>query len=96
MSNLTRIEVNDFNIENSYTIEDIKNKKEISLISIEDAFRTKPSIKLDNRKTELFLNGVQLTYNEPDNIYRIYNNSTFLGLGIVKNNLLKRDVIIDN
>jgi len=94
MSNLIRTEVNDFNIENAYTIEDIKNKKEISLISIEDAFKTKPSIKLDNRKTELFLNGVQLTFNEPDNIYRIYNNNMFLGLGIIKNTLLKRDVII--
>jgi len=94
MSNLIRTEVNNFNIENAYTLEDIKNKKDITLTSIEDVFKTKPYINLDNRKTELFLNGVQLTFNEQDGIYRIYNNNTFVGLGIVKNNLLKRDVII--
>jgi len=94
MSNLTRTEVDDFNIKNAYTLDDIKNKRAIDLINIEDVFKTKPSIKLDERKTGLFLNGVQLTYNEEDNIYRVYNESEFLGLGIVKNNLLKRDVII--
>lgn len=94
MSNLTRTEVDDFNIKDAYTLDEIKNKKALDLISIEDVFKTKPSIKLDERKTGLFLNGVQLTYNEEDNIYRVYNESEFLGLGIVKNNLLKRDVII--
>jgi len=94
MSNLIRTEVNNFNIENAYTLEDIKNKKDITLTSIEDVFKTKPYINLDNRKTELFLNGVQLTFNEQDGIYRIYSNNTFLGLGIIENNLLKRDVII--
>lgn len=94
MSNLTRTEVNDFNIKNAYTLEDIKNKQDISLISIEEVFKTKPSINLDDRKRDLFLNGVQLTFNEQDDVYRIYNNNMFLGLGIVKNNLLKRDIII--
>lgn len=94
MSNLTRTEVDDFNIKNAYTLDDIKNKRALDLINIEDVFKTKPSIKLDERKTGLFLNGVQLTYNEEDNIYRVYNESEFLGLGIIKNNLLKRDVII--
>lgn len=92
MSNLQRTEVNDFTIEKSYTIDDIKSKR-ISLISIEEAFKTKPSINLDDRKTKLFLNGVQLTVKKENGIYRIYNNK-FLGLCIINNNLLKRDVII--
>lgn len=97
MSNLTRTKVNNFSIENAYTLEDIKNKKELSVISIEDIFKTKPIIVLNERKKELFLNGVQLTYEQIDDVYRIYSNNTFLGLGIVKNNLLKRDIIvIDN
>lgn len=97
MSNLTRTKVNNFSIENAYTLEDIKNKKELSVISIEDIFKTKPSIVLNERKKELFLNGVQLTYEQIDDVYRIYSNNTFLGLGTVKNNLLKRDIIvIDN
>lgn len=94
MSNLTRTEVDNFSIENAYTLEDIKTKKDILFISIEEVFKTNPSINLDDRKKELFLNGVKLTFNEPENVYRIYNNDIFIGLGILQNNLLKRDIII--
>ena len=51
-------------------------------------------IDLNDRKLELFLNGVQLTHELEDNTYIIYNKNKFIGLGIVKNNLLKRDIVI--
>ena len=51
-------------------------------------------IDLNDRKLELFLNGVQLTHDLEDGLYRIYNNNNFIGLGIVKNKLLKRDIVI--
>ena len=38
--------------------------------------------------------GVKLTYKLNDGIYRIYNSDKFIGLGIVENELLKRDIII--
>jgi len=94
MNNLTRTKVNEFDIKNACTLESIKNTENLSLISIEEIFNTKPNINLNNRKKELFLNGVKLSVDGKDNIYRIYNNNTFLGLGIVKDNLLKRDVIV--
>ena len=47
------------------------------------------------RKTELFLNGVQLTNAFNDGVYRVYTNDKFLGLGTIKNGLLKRDIIIE-
>ena len=55
-----------------------------------------PKIILNERKKELFLNGVMLTFELEENIYRIYSgkNEDFLGLGVVKNSLLKRDVIL--
>jgi len=43
---------------------------------------------------QLFLNGVKLTWQVEDGIYKIYNNGNFIGIGTVKNNLLKRDIII--
>ena len=46
------------------------------------------------QKLELFLNGVQLTRELGDGVYRIYNNNKFIGLGIINDNLLKRDVVI--
>ena len=91
MQELTRTKVNQFKIENSCEIDDIDETK---IITIEELFNNKEKIELDNKKLELFLNGVQLTYNNKDGIYRIYNYNNFIGLGVIKDNLLKRDIII--
>lgn len=54
-------------------------------------------IVLNAKKLKLFLNGAQLTYQLPDGLYRIYNeNKNFVGIGITKNNLLKREIIVEN
>lgn len=97
MKALTRIKVDNFKIEDSITIDEIKENTEMikeKIISIEKIFMDKQRINLNERKKELFLNGVRLTFENPNDIYRIYNNNEFLGLGIVEDNLLKRDVII--
>lgn len=100
MYNLNRIQVGDFDISNAISIEEIQkneNSKEIlekHLITIEEIFDSKENIEVNNRKLQLFLNGVKLTYNKPDEIYKIYNKNKFIGTGVVKNNLLKRDIVI--
>lgn len=97
MKELTRTNVNEFKLENAVTIDEIKENSLIvkeKVINIETIFKDKPELKLNDRKKELFLNGVRLTFEEPNDIYRIYNNNEFIGLGIVQDNLLKRDVII--
>lgn len=92
MKELCRIKVNEFDIKNSVTLDDIKNGN-VQVINIEEIFKLQSCIKLNNRETKLFLNGVKLSVNKSDDLYRIYN-STLLGLGLVENNLLKRDVIV--
>ena len=52
-------------------------------------------IDLNDRKLQLFLNGVMLTFHENDGVYRIYNNQKFIGLGVIKKELLKRDIVIE-
>lgn len=97
MKELTRTNVNEFKLGNAVTIDEIKENSLIvkeKVINIEKIFKDKPELKLNDRKKELFLNGVRLTFEEPNDIYRIYNNNEFIGLGIVQDNLLKRDVII--
>lgn len=94
MKNLIRTKVDQFDIKDAYTLENIKNEATVSLMSIEDVFKSKQNICLNNKKTILFFNGVKVSVECEDGIYRIYNNNLFLGLGIVNNNLLKRDVII--
>lgn len=97
MKELTRTRVDEFKLENAVTIDQIKENSLIvneKIISIESIFMDKPQINLNNRKKELFLNGVRLTFEKPNDIYRIYNNNEFIGLGTIKDNLLKRDVIV--
>lgn len=95
MKELQRTSVNQFNIEKSISIDDLDNiNVQEKIISIEKVFEDKTKIDLNNRKLELFLNGVQLTHYLEDELYRIYNNNSFIGLGIVKNKLLKRDIVI--
>lgn len=99
MSQLERIQVGEFNIINSITIKELKENKENkefiekNIITIERFFKNKDSIQLDNRKLQLFLNGVQLTFKNKDGIYKIYNNNKFIGTGTINNQLLKRDII---
>ena len=95
MKELQRASVNQFNIQDSILLDDLDNINiGERIILIEKVFEDKPRIDLNNRKLELFLNGVQLTHELDDELYRVYNNNNFIGLGIVKNKLLKRDIVI--
>jgi tRNA pseudouridine55 synthase len=86
-----------FRIEKAIGIEKIKDNKNLvyeNIINIEKIFSENKSIILDNRKLELFLNGVMTSMEKQEGLYKVYCNNEFIGLGIVKNKLLKRDVII--
>lgn len=92
MKELKRTQVGEFKIEDSISIEELEEKKEC--ITIEKYFKNYKNINLDSKRLQLFLNGVKLTWQVEDGIYKIYNNGNFIGIGTVKNNLLKRDIII--
>ena len=97
MNELIRIKVGEFDIKDTISIEKIKNNENIlqeKLISIEDFFKNKTKIELTDKELELFLNGVKLNKNYEDEIYRVYNNNKFIGLGSIENKKIKRDVII--
>lgn len=96
MKELKRIQVGEFNIKDSITIEELENQEIVSnkFITIEKYFSNYENIVLNERKLQLFLNGVQLTYELKDGIYKIYKENEFIGIGTVKNKLLKRDIII--
>ena len=65
-----------------------------NIITIENLFKNKNSIEIDKRRLELFLNGVRLSTDLKSDIYRIYCEDKFVGIGEVKNKLLKRDIIV--
>ena len=97
MKELIRVMVDKFNIEDAITLESLKENPELAkekVVTIETVFEESGLLELDNRKLELFLNGVMLTFEKPDGVYRVYNNNKFIGLGNIKSKLLKRDVIL--
>ena len=98
MKELNRIQVGEFNIKDSVTIEEFKanieNKDYSNIIGIEEIFKEIPEITIKQREYEKYLNGVKIDTDNMDGIYRIYLDNKFSGLGIVENKKLKRDLVI--
>lgn len=101
MKELNRIRVGEFKIEQAVKISDIvkdgyidKNIIEKSIISLEDFFKDKSAVCLNDSNLFKFLNGVKVDVNLDDGIYKVYNKDIFIGIGTVQNNKIKRDIII--
>ena len=97
MKELKRTRVGEFEIEDTIKIQELENEeiKQSKFITIEKYFEKNERIVLEDAKLKLFLNGVKLTYNNKDGIYKIYNKNRFIGIGTIKNKLLKRDIIVE-
>ena len=97
MKRLKRVEVDKFRIEDAITLEEVDCNKERlqempAFITMESYFSNLAKIVLDE-KTK-FLNGQLLDYDLVDGIYNVYEKNEYLGIGIVKNRKLKRDIVI--
>ena len=101
MKELRREKVGIFDVDKAIKINDFKeNYLNIEymnrhFITIEDLFKESEKIKLDKKQLHLILNGVKIKVENENGIYRMYDvNNIFVGIGIVENNLLKRDIIL--
>ncbi|MCI8392987.1 MAG: hypothetical protein HFJ23_04025 [Clostridia bacterium] len=90
-----------FSIDKAIALEELEKNSEYTvyiqnrIIEIEDIFEKNENIILSQRELELFLNGVKIGTKNSDGIYKIYDEKqTFIGLGEVNSNRLKRDVVI--
>lgn len=99
MKELNRVQVGQFNLSQSVTVEELEQNRENEkfwnqhLITIQKFFENYPIIDLKKEKLNLFLNGVQLTNNNNNGLYQIKVNNTIIGIGNIKNKLLKREII---
>ncbi len=96
MSYLKREKVGEFEISQSIKINEIKDNFNLNkLITIEDFFKDKKEIMLSPRSFVAFINGVKLMDDNEDGVYKIYNkDKEFVGIGIIKDGILKRDIVI--
>ena len=102
MKELQRTMVGNFKIEDSVTIEELKenfDKKDFlnqKIISLESFFSKKDKVILGNKQLSLLLNGVLIGANYSDDIFRIYNeNGIFIGIAVATNGKLKRKIIVE-
>ena len=96
MKEVNRTKVGRFSIENSITIEELENNKkniEEKIITMQELFEENPTINLKKEQLEKFLNGVKINVKLENGIYNVYEEK-YIGLGIVKDNKLKRDIIL--
>lgn len=99
MKELNRLQVGEFYIKDAVTISEMKEKIEAgnleSIITIEEIFKNNPQIQLEQEQIEPYINGVKINTKKTNGVYRIYKpDGTFIGLGIVENSKLKRDLVI--
>lgn len=93
MTELRRIQVGDFTIDQAVKVKDVK---EDDIITLEELVDKEVIIKRD----QIFKlkNGVSLYVNQPDGIYKIYIDNyvkkKFIGIGILKDKYLKREIIL--
>ena len=97
MKELNRVQVGQFNLNQAITVEELEKNKEKflnqHLITVQNFFEKYPIVELKEEKLKLFLNGVQLTNNNDDGLYQIKVNNVVVGIGTIKNKLLKREII---
>ena len=97
MKELNRTRVGEFEINQAIKISDVENIKDLSnlkFISIEEFFKNKKSVSLSEEKLVKFLNGVKVFVGFDDGIYKVYNNKEFVGIGVVKDKKIKRDIVV--
>lgn len=93
MSALKRTRVGEFSIEQAITVEELQEQN-LNYLTIEELFQKRPMLTITKNRLTPFLNGVKLTMKKPDGVYRIYCEDKFLGIGVVENEFLKRDIIL--
>jgi len=101
MKELNRIRVGIFGIEKAITIEELEsniyNENFINehFISIENTFEAKKCVVIPENRLKHFFNGVKLSFDLDDGLYRIYDeNNNFIGIGSARKKLIKREIIL--
>ena len=92
---IRRTKTNGFDIKNAVKLDFLENlvnnggDANTYLLSSDCALGDIPVINLNNEDTELYKNGGFIKTDETNGLRRIYNNKTFIGIGVIKNGLIR-------
>ena len=90
LSFLLRTKMGIFDIENSYTLEEIEKAKEDVLTKdLRPLLSESPSMMVDDKRQDDFLHGKRFPVNEDDHDHvAVFHENTFLGMALVKDHVL--------
>lgn len=90
MTNLVRIKMGDFDIENSFSLEDIEKHKEKSILSLDKVFNAFEKIEIIDENVDKLLNGqsIMTDFKNTDDII-VLNNNEVVGIGKIFESKLK-------
>ena len=100
MKELRRVQVGEFLIKDSITVEDLQKNEDNKdfilshFIDLQKYFAKFRIIELSQEEARKFLNGVKLSSNKENINYRVQSENKLISTGILENNKLKRDIII--
>lgn len=100
MKELQRAKAGKFEIGQAVTVDDIEkninNEEWINrnIIKLEDLLADNDKIIIHESNLEKFYNGVKIHVNGRDGVCSVYCNGKFLGSGVVKDNNIKRDIVL--
>lgn len=100
MKELQRAKAGKFEIGQAVTVDDIEkninNEEWINrnIIKLEDLLADNDKIIIHESDLEKFYNGVKIHVNGRDGVCSVYCNGKFLGSGVVKDNNIKRDIVL--
>lgn len=101
MKELNRVKVGKFEIDEAITVEELEKNilnEEFLIkhfITVETLFEEAKAITVKDNRIKHLLNGVKLSFDLEDGLYKIYDEKRkFIGIGSIKNKLLKREIII--
>lgn len=87
MQCITRTRCGGFQLKDASSIEEVKNKN-FSLISCDKVFDY-DSIDLNLQQCQKLFNGQKIFFEKGDGLYKMFNENDFLGIGEIKENILK-------
>lgn len=92
---IRRISTNGFDIKNAVTLDFLENLYnnnadiEKYLMPLDSGLGDIPVLNLGDKDTKLYKNGGFIGVTMPDGLFRVYNKTEFVGIGIVRNKQLR-------
>ena len=92
---IRRVKTNGFDIKNAVTLDFLENlvnnSRDINeyLMPLDSGLGDIPVLNLDDKSTKIYKNGGFIKTAMPDGFFRIYNDTEFIGIGVVKDKQLR-------